>query len=131
LALYERHVAQLEALIPQSEEVAGLLNSVETVARQTGAEIAVLRPEADQVGTYTMRSYALEVVGDYHDLGRWVTAVASLPRIITPVNLEITPFQGNASAYDMEAPLTASLQIQTYIVPTSSAPTEAQGQPGG
>jgi len=134
LATYERHVIQLEALIPQSEEVAALLNDVTTVARQTGVQLANLAPEADEVGTYyTKQSYALEVWGEYHDIGRFLTNIASLPRIITPVNLELSPFQGNTGVLDMVAPLTASFQIQTYILPTSSAPPVAggPGQPGG
>lgn len=131
LAMYERHVGQLEALIPQSEEVSALLNDVTTVARQAGVELAVLRPEADEVGThYTKKSYALEVVGDYHDMGRYLSSIASLPRIITPVNLEITRFQGNQSVLDMDEPLTASLQIQTYILP-SGPPADAETEVAG
>ncbi len=121
LAEFERHVVQLEALIPQSEEVATLLNDVESVAQQTGVQSAALRPEADEVGAfYTKQSYEMEVIGDYHDLGAFLATIASLPRIITPVNLEITPLQGNTAAYDMEYPLTARFQIQTYIVPAGA-----------
>jgi type IV pilus assembly protein PilO len=137
LALYERHVTQLEALIPQSEEVSALLNDVSRVARETGAEMASLRPEADQLGEfYTKESYSVEVYGEFHDIGRFLAAIASLPRIITPVNLELTRFQGARSALDMdlEQPVTATLQIQTYILPTPVAanPDEGgQGQQGG
>lgn len=134
LAMYERHVVQLEALIPQREEVSALLNDVTTVARRTGVQLATLTPEADEIGTfYTKQSYALEVVGEYHDLGRFLTNIASLPRIITPVNLDLAPFRGNAAAYDMQMALTARFQIQTYILPTSSAPSAGggPGQPGG
>jgi type IV pilus assembly protein PilO len=134
LAMYERHVGLLEALIPQREEVATLLNDVTTVARQTGVELASLNPEADEIGSfYTKQSYALEVVGEYHDLGRFLGTIASLPRIITPVNLELARFQGQGGAYDMEQPLTATFQIQTYILPTPSSPPAGggPGQPGG
>ena len=96
---------------------------------------ASLRPEADQVGDfYTKESYAMEIVGEYHDIGRFLASIASLPRIITPVNLEITRFQGDRSVLDMQQPLTATLQIQTYILPTPAAPPPGeggQGQQGG
>jgi type IV pilus assembly protein PilO len=135
LALYERHVSHLEALIPQSEEVAALLNDVSRVARETGVENASMHPEADQVGQfYTRKSYALQVYGEYHDIGRFLASIASLPRIITPVNLELTRYQGSAETVDMEAPVTASLQIQTYVLPTQTAPPPGEagaGQPGG
>lgn len=135
LARYERHVAKLEALIPQSEEVPALLNDVSRVARETGVENASLRPEADETGEfYTKQSYAMEVYGEYHDVGRFLASIASLSRIITPVNLELTRFEGNRSGLDMEAPVTASLQIQTYILPTPAGtpPSEGgQGRQGG
>lgn len=132
LALYERHVSQLERLIPRSEEVPALLNDVTAVARQTGVELAVLRPEADEVGAfYTKKSYQLDLIGDYHDLGRYLASIASLPRIITPVNLEVTRFQGNQSVLDMEVPLTARLQIQTYSLPSGPPADAGAEQPGG
>lgn len=131
LALYERHVSHLEALIPHSEEVAALLNDVSRVARETGVENASMRPEADQTGEfYTRKSYALEVYGEYHDIGRFLASIASLPRIITPVNLELTRFQGVREVVDMEAPVTATLQIQTYILPTPAAPPPGEGGQG-
>jgi len=132
LQLYERHVSQLEALIPQSEEVAALLNDVSRVARETGVENASLRPEADETGEfYTKESYAMEIYGEYHDIGRFLASIASLPRIITPVNLELGRFQGERSGLDMEAPVTASLQIQTYILPTRQEGPGGQGGQGG
>jgi type IV pilus assembly protein PilO len=134
LAVYEEHVVLLEALIPQREEVSALLNDVTTVARQTGVELATLAPEADEIGAfYTKQSYALEVVGDFHDLGRFLSTISSLPRIITPVNLDLVLFRGQANAYDMVEPLTASFQIQTYILPNASDPAPGPGPiiPGG
>jgi type IV pilus assembly protein PilO len=125
LALYERHVAQLEALIPQREEVSALLNDVSRVARETGVENASLRPENTEQGAYYTREvYAIEVYGEYHDIGRFLASVASLPRIVTPVNLELSPFQGNAEPLDMEFPVTARLQIQTYVLPSSTGAQE-------
>jgi type IV pilus assembly protein PilO len=134
LTRYEQHVGQLEALIPRREEVAALINDVTTVARRTGVEVAALAPENDEEGEfYTKKIYGFDVVGEYHDLGRFLSSIASLSRIITPVNLEVIPFQGNRSAYDMEAPLRATFQIQTYVLPSSEpAPAEGgPGQPGG
>ena len=135
LARYERHLTQLEGLIPQDEEVAALLNDISRVARETGVEDASLRPETDEVGEfYTKESYALEVYGEYHDIGRFLANIASLRRIITPVNLELSRYEGNREVVDMEAPVMASFQIQTYMLPTPvAAPTGegGQGQQGG
>jgi len=125
LASYELHVAQLERLIPQSEEVASLLNEISAAARQSGVSDPEMRPEPNEVGPfYTKESYEIEVVGEYHDIGRFLTTIASLPRIITPVDLELTPYQGEQSILDpdLEMPLTARLRIQTYILPADAGP---------
>jgi len=122
LALYERHVDRLEDLIPQSEEVPTLLNDMSAEARRTNVDIALLRPqpaEADQY--YTRQSYQMQVVGAYHDVGRFLTSIASLSRIITPVDLSLSPFRGDRSVVQAEAPVTAEFQIQTYVLPTPGA----------
>ena len=132
LAQYERHVGQLERLIPQEEEFVALLNDVTAESRRNGVEIATMRPEPEEVGLfYTKMSYELEVIGDYHNLGRFLGTIASLPRIITPVDLELMNFQGDETVLspEYEAPLTASLRIQTYLLPaTTDAPPAAGGE---
>lgn len=130
LAEYEQHVNRLERLIPQDEEVAALLNQISAAARQTGVSDPGMQPEPDEVGAfYTKESYEISVIGEYHDIGRFLTRVASLPRIITPVDLEITPFTGDASLLDpdLEMPLQARLRIQTYILPLETAPPVVEG----
>jgi type IV pilus assembly protein PilO len=130
LTRYQRHVDLLERLIPQSEEVAALLNEISAAARQTGVSDPSMRPEPNEVGAfYTKETYEIEVVGEYHDIGRFLTVIASLPRIITPVDLELSPYQGDQSLLDpdLDAPLTARLQIQTYILPAHSDPPLAEG----
>lgn len=126
LALFERHVVQLEQLIPESEEVPQLLNDMTVEARRVNVDIALMRPEPPEPGPfYTRQSYQLEAVGDFHSVGRFLTAVASLSRIITPVDLDVTPFQGNQATVDAEAPVVARFRIQTYVLP------EGQDAAGG
>jgi type IV pilus assembly protein PilO len=134
LAAYERHVSQLERLIPQEEEFAALLNDVTAESRRNRVEIATLRPEPEEPGAfYTRKSYELEVIGDYHNIGRFLSAIASLPRIITPMDLELMNFQGDETVLDpeYEAPLTARLRIQTYLLPAAMSAPGGEGLEGG
>jgi type IV pilus assembly protein PilO len=89
-------------------------------------------PEADNLGTfYDKKSYSVRVEGDYHDVGRFVTAVASLPRIITPVNMDLQGLMDVPGNGEYEAPVQASFQIQTYVVPLpGSRPVPADTLPG-
>jgi type IV pilus assembly protein PilO len=123
LAEYERHVQRLEQLIPEDEEVAALLNQISQAARQTGVSDPEMRPEPNEIGAfYTKESYEIEVVGEYHDIGRFLTRIASLPRIITPVDVEVGLYTGDPTILDpdLENPLTARLRIQTYVLPSET-----------
>ena len=136
LAQYERHVGQLERLIPQHEEFIALLSDITAEGRRHGVEIFSLNPAPEEVGDfYTKETYDLEIIGDYHDIGRFLATIASLPRIITPMDLDLSVFEGPEEMIrpEYEAPLTASLRIQTYILPAAgdSPPVEgAAGQEG-
>jgi type IV pilus assembly protein PilO len=136
LALYEQHVGQLERLIPQHEEFIALLQDITAETRRHGIEINSLSPGPGEAGAfYTKETYEIQVIGDYHDIGRFLGTIASLPRIITPMDLELAPFEGMDGVLntEYEAPLVARLRIQTYILPAggSSPPVEgAEGQEG-
>jgi type IV pilus assembly protein PilO len=137
LTQYEQHVFRLERLIPQEEEVAALLNDITAEARRTGVDLNNLEPQPEEAGAfYTRKTYELTVIGDYHDIGRFLSNIASLERIITPRDLDLSPFEGNRDVLnpDFETPLQASLRIQTYVLPPGgSGPPAADsaGQEGG
>lgn len=132
LALYQRHVTQLEELIPQSEEVPALLNDMTAEARRTNVDLASIRPQPAEPGPYyTKQSYEIEVIGAYHDVGEFLTSVASLSRIITPVDMDLSRFTGSARMVETEYPLRASFLIETYVVPEGSARASGQEQSGG
>lgn len=129
LAQYERHLIRLEQLIPRSDEVPALLNSITVQSRQHDVNVTLLRPEVDEQGAdYIKDLYQVGVEGNYHSVGRFMAAIASLPRIITPTDLDMTLLQGARAAdlnNDEEGnnfPVTAQFRIMTYLVPTSDGP---------
>ncbi|MGE0160950.1 MAG: type 4a pilus biogenesis protein PilO [Gemmatimonadales bacterium] len=130
LALYERHVARLEELIPAREEVAALIDDVSNRARIMNVEVQVLQPQPPEPGQYyTRTAYNMSVVGEYHDVGRFLAEVASLSRIVTPVQLDLQLY-GNADQFrDMESPVIATFQIETFVLPDPSAVPPAPAAP--
>src|SRR5690606_6587672 len=115
LAVYEEHMARLEELIPRSEEVPELLHAMELRARESGVDLALLKPAVQtQADHYTKQDYAMSVIGVYHDVGRFLTAVGSLPRCAAPVQLGLKPRNGT----DRQGPVKpdAQLKIQAYIL---------------
>ena len=119
LMAYERHVNRLEQLIPESEELPGLLNAWAMEARSAPVDLARIRPESPrEEDHYTMQSYDMAVVGDYHGVGRYLTALASLPRIVRPSEVQIFPFTGEAPLDGLAAPVEAHFRVETYVIPS-------------
>jgi type IV pilus assembly protein PilO len=118
MAVYERHIAQLELLIPQSDEVPSLLNDMSLIARDVNVEQNLIRPEASEPGAYySKETYEIRVIGEFHDVGRFLTRIASLPRIITPSDVQLDPFADPRGSSEYESPVTVTFRIQTYVVP--------------
>lgn len=130
LALYQEHIGRLEKLIPANEEVAALLESVSEEARKAGVEMTMMRPEPVEPGDYYNRlSYRVAVTGGYHPVGSFLTAIASLERIVAPGDLAITagkPPGADDGADD--GTVSASFRIRTYVV-SPAAPAGRGGSP--
>jgi len=131
MALYERHVARLEQLIPAQEEVPALIDDVQVRARDADVQVTGLDPEpTEPAGPYDKTGYSMTVVGDYHNVARFLTAIASLQRIVTPVQLDMQVYTGPNITSDMTSPVQASFRIETYVLPTQTAvaPAELPGE---
>jgi len=132
LALYERHLLRLEQLIPRSEEVPALLNSMALEARQNDVELALMRPDpqAEETEHYNKTVYQIGVVGNYHSVGRFLSAIASLPRIVTPIDLDMTAGSGEGDEFDGGLPISAQFKIQTYTIPAPGAIPDSEAGDG-
>jgi Tfp pilus assembly protein PilO len=116
LAMYREQLIAVEGLIPLSEEVPDLLDAISAEAQRTGIDLTLLQPTgATDEGFYTRRTYDLAVVGAYHDIGYFLGRIGSLPRIITPIGLNLQPRQDVGR--DGSARVEARFSIETYVLP--------------
>lgn len=128
LAEYERYIVKLEELVPDSEEIPELLHMISVQAQQYGVELARLTPHNPEPGDfYMLQTHDVAVFGKYHDIGRFLAAVGSLPRIVTPVNLVLVPRQGSDGTADIQA----TFRIKTYVIPEGGNLAANQGGPNG
>lgn len=126
LALYQEHIGRLEKLIPANEEVAALIEAVSEEARRAGVEMTMMRPEPVEPGDYYNRlSYRVAVTGGYHPVGSFLTAIASLERIVAPGDLAITPHKQSGAD---DGSVSAIFRIRTYVVSPAS-PTDSAESP--
>lgn len=128
LAEYRDQLDQVEGLIPSSEELPDLLDAISTEAQRTGVELALIQPSgATAEEFYTRRTYDLAVLGSYHQIGEFLTRVGSLPRIITPTDLNLTVRSQESRTGNPQ--LEARFAIETYVLP--SIGTEANESDAG
>ena len=119
LALYRQQLDEVEGLIPSSEELPDLLDAISAEAQRTGVELALIQPVGAEAETfYTRRTYDLAVLGSYHQIAEFLTEIGSLPRIITPINLNMT-VTGDAEP-GASPRLEAKFSIETYVLPSAS-----------
>lgn len=130
LRVQEQQLLIFEEFIPESEEVPELLDAISNQAQMTGVELTRIRPQAVEAGEFYMKqTWELSVLGDYHAVGTYLARIASLPRIIKPTNIQISPAPRSRATRNMEAPLEVSLNIETFVlgVPVETPTGEAEG----
>ena len=76
--------------LPDKNEVPQLLIDITQAGLSQGLEFRTFKPGAEQVGGfYATLPIDLEVQGDYHQFGAFVSELAALPRIVTIGNLTL------------------------------------------
>jgi type IV pilus assembly protein PilO len=136
---YEKDLTLLSRLVPSSNEVPALLDQVSTAARRAGLELQDVAPAGPQPGEeFDTYKYKLGVLGGYHEIAQFLTNIATLDRIVAPmnVNLLVTTGKGEKKAKSGESLLDARFEIQTYVAHGGVQPmsdnaksTPTQGNP--
>jgi type IV pilus assembly protein PilO len=124
----EKDLVILNRLVPSTNEVPALLDQVSTAARRAGLELQDVAPAGPQPGEeFDTYKYKLGVVGGYHEVAQFLTNIATLDRIVAPMNLYlvVTPGKGEKRAKSGESLLDARFEIQTYVA-HGLQPTVAQ-----
>ena len=114
----------MRQLVPTGNELPLLIDQISTAARRVGLEIRDLQPLPSLAGDqYEAFKYRLVIVGAYHQIGRLLADIGSLQRIVSPINVTLTPQQlaPNALKKSNVQPLEARFEIQTYVARTAVA----------
>lgn len=130
-AEYEGMIAryhEIESLLPEVKQIPSLLVQLHTASSLTGTKITKVMPQPNgSESFYKVASFDVEMVGTYHDFGKFLSYIANFPFIanvsgvdITAQNLAITKSQ----AKDDDGPkelkkketITAKFTLSTYFV---------------
>jgi Tfp pilus assembly protein PilO len=123
LETYRASLALLRRLVPERNEVPNLLDDISTRAKIRGVNLAEVSPLPEEKGPapFSTYKYNMRVMGHYDQIGEFLGDIASLQRIIVPVDL--TKALGDSSG----AMLEARFQIRTYVKSATAAEGEASG----
>ena len=124
-AALDENLRLMRTLIPTGNEVPALLDQILAAARRNNLELGDFAPSETVTGTtFDTYGFRLSLRGTYHEIGEVLTSIASLPRIIVPGNVTLasatTP--GRREAPAGEQMLTATFDVQTYVVRTGGTP---------
>jgi type IV pilus assembly protein PilO len=125
---YRASLELLRRLVPDRNEVANLMDEISTRAKIRGVQVATFQPLPAEPGPVPFETYKYQyaVVGRYDQLGEFISDVASLQRIIVPVELSIDAVDINrakALGDSSGALLEARFQIRTFVKTTSPEDT--------
>jgi len=116
LELFQAQMKEAETLfanqlksLPESHETPGLLDDITFVGTTSGLNFAKLnwQPEVTKK-IYIELPIDIEVQGNYHEFGNFVSKIAGLPRIVTLHDFDINLVPSS------EGNLTLKLQAKTY-----------------
>jgi type IV pilus assembly protein PilO len=81
--------------MPTKAEVANLLTEISQTAVTSGLEPRLFQPEPEEKKEFYIElPYSIEMIGKYDELGLFVGGLASLSRIVTVHDIQITPAEG-------------------------------------
>lgn len=101
---YREQLKQIEASLgemikqmPTKAEVANLLIDISQTGLASGLEFRLFQPAGIiRKDFYSELPIKINVIGEYQELGLFVSGLASLPRIVTVHNIDIAPEKSNS-----------------------------------
>jgi type IV pilus assembly protein PilO len=115
--------------LPNKTEVADLLVDVSQTGLASGLEFQLFQPRGEVPREfYAELPISIQVIGNYHEFGAFVSGVAALPRIVTVHNVDIgNTGKGNTGLLRM----TLTAKTYRYIDEEEAANNKAAQSTGG
>lgn len=116
----QRSFGDMLRQLPSQSEVPGLVEDISKQGVSSGLEFRLIKPMPEvSHDFYVELPIKIEVVGTYHELGEFVSAVAKLSRIVTFGNLTIRSEDVKAREKAKKEGLPLSDELQLDIVATT------------
>lgn len=102
--------------LPSKTEVADLLVDITQTGLASGLEFNLFQPKPEiPKEFYAELPIEIDVKGDYHELGQFVSGIAALPRIVTIHDINIKHEGAKAGASSNQLSMTAVAKTYRYL----------------
>jgi Tfp pilus assembly protein PilO len=117
---YRVTLEALRQLVPDQNEVPGLIDAISTRAKVRGVHVASLTPQPVESGPapFDTYRYQISVLGHYDQIGEFLTDVAGLKRIIVPIDISLVaaaPGSARALGDTSRSMLEARFIVKTFV----------------
>jgi type IV pilus assembly protein PilO len=131
VAQLELRLDSLKAILPDERDVGDLLRRVQTLATQSNLQVRGFRPQA--ITTREMHAewpIALQLEGNYHNLGLFLDKVSKFPRIINIGNMVLAAKPEPSANASMTISATATTFVFVEPPPAPPEPASKKGKKG-
>ena len=126
VATLELQLDRLRAVLPEQQDVADLLNRVNSMATQSNLKVLGFIPQATtKKNMHPEWPIGLQLEGSYHDLGMFLERISKFPRIINVGNMRVQARE-NQSA---RATVTIDVTATTFVLAEQPKPATPAGAP--
>jgi type IV pilus assembly protein PilO len=109
LAEMEKSFGAMLRQLPNKTEVPNLLVDISQTGLASGLEEKLFQPQGEiKMDFYAELPISIRLTGGYHEMGKFASGIAALPRIVTLHDVEITPAAAEAGT------LTLNVTAKTY-----------------
>ncbi len=93
IELHRASLGLLRRLVPENNEVPNLLDDISTRSKIRGVNLSEIVPLPVEPGPipFDTHKYNISVIGRYDEIGEFLSDVASLQRIIVPIDVTLAP----------------------------------------
>jgi type IV pilus assembly protein PilO len=115
--------------LPGQTEIPSLLQDISQAAQVDGLKQDLFRPGSESPKDfYAEKPIDLTLEGGYHEFGKFVSDVATLPRIVTLHNINIRPANGTGTD---NLVMTLTAKTYRYLEDDQQAASKAKTKKGG
>lgn len=125
----EARLEALKPILPDERDVGDLLRRVQTLATQSNLQVRGFRPQA--ITTRELHAewpIALQLEGNYHNLGLFLDRVSKFPRIINISNMVMATRENPTPAQTMTIAATATTFVLVDPPPVTEDATTKKGK---